>query len=258
VDNKIDDEPAFAWWVPYVNRKKKIILSKIKSKYWQRTHKYRIRIPKSPEEAYAIDKENNKTLWTDGIAEEMAKVRVAFTESNTSPDDLVGYQEITTHMIFDIKLGENFRRKARLVADGHKTDTPSSVTFSTVVSRDSVRICLLIAALNDLDLQSGDIENAYLTAPCRERMWTRAGPEFGNDQGKVFIITRALYGLKSSGVAFREFLAERLDEMGFKSTNIDPDVWIRPATKPDGKEHYEYILVYVDDIQEAWLSQENI
>ena len=36
--------------------------------------------------------------------------------------------------------------------------------------------------------------------------------------------------------------------MGFKSTNIDPDVWLRPAVKPDGEEYYEYILVYVDDI----------
>ena len=96
----------------------------------------------------------------------MKKVRVSFQETDASPDTLVGYQQITTHLIFDVKLGENFRRKARLVADGHKTSTPASVTYSTVVSRDSVRLCLLIAALNDLDVQSGDIENAYLTAPC--------------------------------------------------------------------------------------------
>ena len=229
-------------------QKKKVLLSKIKSKYWQRTHKYGIRIPKSVEEALQIDKENNNTLWEDGIKEEMNRVMVSFKETNVEPDKLVGYQEITTHMIFDIKLGENFRRKARLVADGHKTSTPASVTYSSVVSRDSVRICLLIAALNDLDLQSGDIENAYLTAPCRERMWTRAGSEFGPNKGKVYIVVRALYGLKSSGAAFRAFLAERLDDMGFKSTNIDPDVWIRPAVKHDGEEYYEYILVYVDDI----------
>ena len=69
--------------------------------------------------------------------------------------DLVGYQEITTHFIFDIKLGENFRRKGRLVADGHKTTTPSSVTYSSVVSLESVRICLLLAALNDYKTSLG-------------------------------------------------------------------------------------------------------
>ena len=32
---KIDDEPVFAWWVPYVQKKRKIILSKVKSKNLQ-------------------------------------------------------------------------------------------------------------------------------------------------------------------------------------------------------------------------------
>ena len=116
------------------------------------------------------------------------------------------------------------------------------------MSRDSVRICLLLAALNDLNVLSGDIENAYLTAPCRENFWTIAGPEFGSDQGKPFIIKKALYGLKSSGAAFRAFLAETLDEMGFRSSYIDPDVWLRPAVKPDGEKYYEYILCHVGDI----------
>jgi hypothetical protein len=52
-------------------------------------------------------------------------------------------------MIFDIKMGENFRRKARMVADGHQTETPAALTYSSVVSRDSVQIALTIAALND-------------------------------------------------------------------------------------------------------------
>ena len=244
----IHEEPAFAWWVPHVEKKKKIIISKLKSKYWQRTHKYRIQIPKSVEEAYELDKQNGNKLWTNGIIEEMNKVKIAVQGSNTTPDNLIGYQEIALHMIFDIKLGENFRRKARMVAGGHTTKTPSSVTYSSVVSRDSVQIMLMIAALNNLDLQAANIENAYLTAPCREKIWTRAGPEFGMDEGKIFIIVRALYGLKSSGAAFRAFLAERLDEMGFKSSLADPDVWFREATKEDGKEYYEYILVYVDDL----------
>ena len=36
------------------------------------------------------------------------------------------------------------------------------------------------------------------------------------DEGKLFIMVRDLYGLKSSGAAFRAFLEERLDDMGFK------------------------------------------
>ena len=39
IRNDISDEPTFAWWVPYVIKKCTRIVSKLKSKYWQRTHK---------------------------------------------------------------------------------------------------------------------------------------------------------------------------------------------------------------------------
>ena len=108
-------------------------------------------------EALEIDKNNNDKLWENSIAEEMPKIRNATRIFNGDPKSLIGYQQITGHIIFDIKLGENFRRKARYVADGHKTETPSHITYNSVVSRDSVRIILLIAALNDLDILCGDI-----------------------------------------------------------------------------------------------------
>ena len=88
-------------------------------------------------------------------------------------------------MIFDINLGDNLRRKSRMVAGGHNTKTPSSFTYSSVVSRDLVRIMIMLAALNGLDLQATDITNAYLTGPCREKIWTRSGSEFGIEEGKV-------------------------------------------------------------------------
>ena len=87
-----------------------------------------------------------------------------------------------------------------------------------------------------------------------KKVWIRVGDEFKYVNGmqdlvgKVLIVTRALYGLKSAGASFREFLAEKLDSMSFKSSVADPDVWLRPVVKPDKEEYYEYILVYVDDI----------
>ena len=79
-------------------------------------------------------------------------------------------------------------------------------------------------ALNNLDIQSVDIENSVLTFPCREKIWMRTVPKFGQDEVKVFIIMVSLYGLKSSGAAFRELLAERLDKTELKSSIADPDV----------------------------------
>ena len=59
---------------------------------------------------------------------------------------------------------------------------------------------------------------------------------------------RALYGLKSAGLAWREALAEALVQLSFNSTRADPDVWIRDAVRLDGGNYYEMLFVYVDDI----------
>ena len=248
VNRNIQDEPAFAWWIPFVLKKEKRILQKVKSKYWSRTHKYGVRIPRSIKEAIEIDKENGNTMWMDAVRLEMKNVRVAFEEYDGDPNALVGYTQITGHIVFDVKLGENFRRKARYCADGHKTGAPASVTYSTVVSRDSVRILLMIAALNELEVLGADVQNAFLTAPNKEKVWMVAGPEFGADEGKTFLVVRALYGLKSASFSFRSYMAAKLTELGFQSTLADPDVWLRAASKGDGEQYYEYVLMYVDDI----------
>jgi len=151
-------------------------------------------------------------------------------------------------MVFDIKMDGDLTRKAHFVAGGHTTTTPNTTTDSSVVSRDSIRIAFLIAALNDLDIFSADIGNAYLNAPCREKIWTITGKEFGSDEGSIMIIVRALYGLKTSGAAWRNTFAQKLLEMGYTSTKANPDVWIRPAIRPDGHRYYEMLLIYVDDI----------
>ena len=248
IRNNLQQKPAFAWWLPHVIKKRNAIIKKIKTKYWDKTHKYGIKVPKSIEEAKKIDNENGNTLWMDGLREEMKNNRIAFREFTHDPGELQGYQRISGHVIFDIKLAENFRRKVRYVADGYKVDTDPSVSYSTVVSRDSVRIILTTAAFHGLEVLGADIQNAFLTAPVREKVWLKAGPEFGPEQGKTFIIVRALYGLKSAGASFRAFMAEKFDQMGFESSRADPDVWMRPATTEDGFEHYEYIMTYVDDI----------
>ena len=254
VANNIQDEPAFRWWVPHTLRTRERIISKVKSRYWVTTHKFGIKLPKTVQEALQIDKKTGTDFWKKAIQKEMSNVRVAFKrwENGTVADaksgqGLPAYQRIKCHMIFDIKMDGKFTRKARFVAGGHTTDPPSSITYSSVVSRDSVRIAFMLAALNDLDLSACDIGNAYLNAPCREKIWTEAGPEFEEDEGSVMLVVRALYGLKSSGAAWRAMFAQTLTDLQYTPSKADPDVWIKPAVKPDGTEYYAMILVYVDD-----------
>eukprot|EP00957_Ditylum_brightwellii_P012901 974860-Ditylum_brightwellii.AAC.1 len=61
---------------------------------------------------------------------------------------------------------EDLRRKGRYVAQGNRIKPPKFLTYASVVPKESVRITMELANLNDL----ADIQNAYLTAPCQEKI----------------------------------------------------------------------------------------
>jgi hypothetical protein len=151
-------------------------------------------------------------------------------------------------------------RMSRYVAGGHMTKPPpSSVTYASVVSPESVCIILTLAALNGLEVLSSDIQNAYLTAPTKEKIWTTCGAEFGGeDSGKRAVIVYTLYGLRGSGTVFRNYLAKLMTDLGFTSCKADPDVWMQRALKPDGSFYYEYVLYYVDDALAICLDPKSI
>jgi Reverse transcriptase (RNA-dependent DNA polymerase) len=144
------------------------------------------------------------------------------------------------HMVFDNKLDGNFTRKARIVANGHETSPSPGITYASVVSRDSVRIAVLYASLNDLDILSCDVGNAYLNANSREKLWIEAGPEFGSDTGSVMIIRKALYGLSSSGATWRacdDMRSQSLIDQGYVNTIADSDGWRSYRVNDDGFEY---------------------
>ncbi len=109
-------------------RERIITLTKQRNaRYMNRTHKFGIVIPKTIQEAFDLDCKNGNTLWADAIATELKDVRVAFKILDPSDPDPIGYQKIRCHMAFDVKM-EDFRRKAQLVAGGHVTKAPATIT----------------------------------------------------------------------------------------------------------------------------------
>ena len=72
-------------------------------------------------------------------------------------------------MVFDVKW-EDFRQNTRLVAEGHMNKALATITHFSVVLRETVRIALLIATLNDLEVKSGDILNACVQASVTEKV----------------------------------------------------------------------------------------
>ena len=120
------------------------------------------------------------------------KVRVAFKMLGNNESPPLTFQEMRCHIVYDIKT-QSFQRKDGLLVGGHMTEVSSGTMKDfSVVSRESVRIALTLAALNDLEVKTADIENAYLTAPIVEKIWCMLGPELGGDDGKHAIFVRAL------------------------------------------------------------------
>ena len=92
----------------------------------------------------------------------MKNVRLAFQILDENEEVPIGYKFICCHMIFDVKM-EDFCRKSRLVSGGHMTDTPEAITYASFVSHESVRLALILAALNALEVKCGDVESKCLS-----------------------------------------------------------------------------------------------
>ena len=54
---------VFSLWVPQMLRKCISIISKVKSRYWKRTHKYDIKIPNNYKHDMKLDDHNGTNLW---------------------------------------------------------------------------------------------------------------------------------------------------------------------------------------------------
>ena len=127
------------------------------------------------------------------------------------------------HMVFGIKM-EDFRCKARLVAGDHMTKAPATITYVSVMSRETVRIAFMIAALNNVEFKLGNILNVYVQAPVTEKVWTTLVPEFSKDTRKTAVIVKALYGLKSARTTCRSNLATCMESLGYASCKANLDL----------------------------------
>ena len=188
--------------------------------------------------------ENSNTHWKDAMDLELTQIHEykVFKDTgkaqfhNGKAVTLDGFQKIRVHFVYAVKHDGKF--KARLVADGHLTKEP-------VVSLRSLRMVVFHSQLNDFEIWGADVGNAYLEAYTDQNLCIIAGPEFKELQGHPLIMIKALHGTHSGGARWHDRLFDILQELKFKPSKANPDVWMRP--EPGGT-CYEYIAVYVDDL----------
>ena len=65
---------------------------------------------------------------------------------------------------------KDFNRKARLVVRGHMTHISFVITYSSVITRETVQIAFNMAAFHDLKVKAAHVLNAYVMAPNRKMM----------------------------------------------------------------------------------------
>ena len=217
---------------------------KVKKCFEQVKYKFGVQVPRNAEEAFRLDQENGNTLWKEAIDKEIGQIMEYETfkvleRGKAAPQD---HTFVTLTLVFDVK--HDGRRKARLVAGGHMTDPSTEEVYSSVVGPEGVRIITYLADANGLDLMCGDVGNAYLNGRTREKIWVKFGSEFGKGlAGRVGIIYKGLYGLKSSGARWSEHFADTIRTMGWRPSKAENDVWMR-----DTDYGYEYLAVYSDDV----------
>ena len=248
-DHNLLDLPGWKRFKSIAKREKvftrMINQAKLRSYQTAPKYKYGFEVPKNYAHAMRLDKQNKNTKWKDAADLEIKQI----TEYKTFMDHghhskvppPTGYKKIRVHFVFDVK--HDGRHKARLVADGHLTDLPIDSVYSGVVSLRGFRLVLFLGELNGLQVWSTDIGNAYLEAMTSEKVYIIAGPEFGELEGHILVISRALYGLRSSGARWHDKFADCLRDLGFHPCKAEPDIWMR---EKDGT--YEYVAVYVDDL----------
>ena len=171
-----------------------------------------------------------------------------------------GRKAIGCKWIFKTKIdgnGDIERYKARLVAQGftQKFGVDYDQTFSPVVSFESVRSVIAIAAKNGLKLHQMDVKTAFLNGELNEEIYLRQPEGFvvKGYEDHVCKLKRSIYGLKQSARCWNVELDKKLKNMGFKQCESDPCIYIKEA-----KEEYCVIAVYVDDLIVGGESEGNV
>ena len=140
------------------------------------------------------------------------------------------------------------RHNAHMVVDGHLTEKPLDSVYSRVISLQGLRILLFLAELNNLDTYAIDIGNIYLEVYTKEKGSFIACKEFGPLAGHLVLIEKDLYGLRTSGLRWYDKFSNCHHNMGFESSRAESDIWMRLNLAYN---IYEYIAVYVDDLENA-------
>ena len=135
--------------------------------------------------------------------------------------------------------------KARLVVQEVNTGTWRDA-FAGTPSLLTLRLLFWMADRSDWRIEFGDITAAFLHADLDKNMVVFVIPPAtdrmaAGQTGEVWKLRKALYGLREAPRLFNEFLAKRIDAMGFARSRVEPQLYWHRSSR-------SWMLIHADDI----------
>jgi hypothetical protein len=115
--------------------------------------------------------------------------------------------------------------KCRLVIRGDKWyDIYEMDTYASTVKSETVRICLAIAATEDMEMESVDVKAAFLNSPLKDEeiIYMRRPPGLTDEHmPKIVRLKKCIYGMKQASAYFHDHSDKVLRSFGCVPTEED-------------------------------------
>ena len=120
------------------------------------------------------------------------------------------------------ELGAVIKHKARLVARGfvQQEGIDFDDAFAPVARMESVWVLLALAAQEGWRVHHMDVKSAFLNGDLKEEVYVKQPPGYtvAGEEGKVYRLHKALYGLRQAPRAWNAKLDGTLKAMGFQQS----------------------------------------
>ena len=205
-------------------------------------------LPSEPEHWRDISGRPDAEKWHNAALEEFS----ALLETGTfEPVQLPpGRKAIGCRWVFKLKRkadGSIDRYKARLVAKGfaQRPGLDFGQVFAPTARWAALRAIFALAALEDMEMYSLDISNAFLNGELDHEVYMQQPEGFTNHYGTGFVLklNRALYGLKQAGHQWHKKLDSVMSAMEFKLVQCDNSIWVYKRDQT-----HIIVPVYVNDM----------
>ncbi|WZY88683.1 hypothetical protein YC2023_045418 [Brassica napus] len=138
------------------------------------------------------------------------------------------------------------KHKARLVAKGYSQiyGVDFSETFAPVARLDTIRMMLALAAQNTWKVFHLDVKSAFLNGYLEEEIYVEqpAGFRVKEQEDKVYLLKKALYGLRQAPRVWYTRIDDHLQKMGFVKSQSEATFYIKETSG-----NLLVVSIYVDD-----------